>query len=323
MNSLVSIIIPVYNSEKYLKNCYESIKKQTYQNIEIIFIDDGSNDNSFKLCNELSKMDERVIVKQKNNGGVSSARNLGISSAHGEIILFVDADDTVNSKYVELLVKPLLDNQYDVSICGFLDVFPKKSLERININNISIEGDIEKDFCKIFPLIFSVCNIAYRIDIIKDNKLVFDTEMRQGEDIYFNINYIRHARNIFLVKKYLYNYFHRNVYSLNKKVYYKDFEKFLIRYNSLRNLLKDKNILDENKILMDYAIAGICKFAFLNDYDNNYLKFKNRCKEISKYLDNTDMKELSDWKKKIFIFLLKNACFLLYIILCLKKYIKK
>lgn len=120
MNSLVSIVVPVYNSEKYLIKCVDSILKQSYKNLEILLIDDGSTDRSYDICCDLAKKDNRIVVKQKSNGGVSSARNLGILTSNGEFILFVDSDDTVNEKYVELLVNPLLNNKYDVSICGFL-----------------------------------------------------------------------------------------------------------------------------------------------------------------------------------------------------------
>lgn len=317
MKDLVSIVVPIYNSEKYLKRCINSILNQTYKNFELILVDDGSKDKSYDICCNFAETDKRIIVKQKINGGVSSARNLGISSARGEIILFVDADDTVNSKYVEFLVKPLLDSQYDVSICGFLDVFSKKTLKRININNISIEGDIVKDFYKIFALIFSTCNIAYKKQIIKNNNLLFDENMRQGEDIFFNIQYFNYVDRAFLIKKYLYNYFHRKNDSLNQKAYYNDFENYLLRLNILKELLNKRNFFNNNKVLADYAIAGVCKFGVLNDGQNSYYNFKNRCKLI---MCNLEKKVLFiDKKKQIFWFLLWENKLILYLLLLIKK----
>ena len=92
---LISIIIPVYNVEKYLKECVDSVRKQTYKNLEIILIDDGSKDNSGKLCDELAKEDNRIKVIHKENGGLSDARNVGIENATGEYIQFIDSDDFV------------------------------------------------------------------------------------------------------------------------------------------------------------------------------------------------------------------------------------
>ena len=130
MNSLVSIIVPVYNSEKYLQNCYESIKKQTYQNIEIIFIDDGSVDNSYQMCKNFQSTDNRVIVKHQKNAGVSKARNNGILSANGDVILFIDADDIVDKNYVELLSEPILKEKYDISERKAADKIKKMDRER-------------------------------------------------------------------------------------------------------------------------------------------------------------------------------------------------
>ena len=315
MKDLVSIVVPIYNSEKYLKRCIDSILNQTYKNFELILVDDGSKDKSYDICCNFAETDKRIIVKQKNNGGVSSARNLGISNARGEIILFVDADDTVNGKYVEFLVKPLLDSQYDVSICGFLDVFSKKTLKRININNISIEGDIVKDFYKIFALIFSTCNIAYKKQIIKNNNLLFDENMRQGEDIFFNINYFHFVNKIFLVKEYLYNYHHRKNNSLNQISYYDDYKNFIIRIKSLRDFLNEKNVNYSEYILSDYAMAGIYKFVILADYNNSYCKFKDRCNRIKKEANVIKSKKM---KKKLFAFLLKRFTVVLYIILIIR-----
>ena len=101
---LISIIIPVYNVEKYLKECVDSVRKQTYKNLEIILIDDGSKDNSGKLCDELAKEDNRIKVIHKENGGLSDARNVGIENATGEYIQFIDSDDFVEKDMIEIYI---------------------------------------------------------------------------------------------------------------------------------------------------------------------------------------------------------------------------
>lgn len=123
---LISIIIPVYNVEKYLNKCIDSIINQTYKNIEIILVDDGSMDNSGKICDEYARKDKRVKVIHKENGGVSDARNFGIDNSNGQYIAFVDSDDYIANDYVEYLYKILKENKADISCCNFEYVYNDK-----------------------------------------------------------------------------------------------------------------------------------------------------------------------------------------------------
>lgn len=119
-NALVSIIVPVFRVEEYLKRCIESMINQTYKNIEIILVDDGSDDNCPKICDEYSKKDQRITVIHKQNGGLSDARNFGIKKSKGEYITFVDSDDTIEPDYIECLLNTLIKNNADISICGYM-----------------------------------------------------------------------------------------------------------------------------------------------------------------------------------------------------------
>lgn len=115
----ISIIVPVYNVEKYIKRCIESILNQTYSNLEIILIDDGSIDKSGIICDELKKTDNRILVFHKKNEGVSSARNIGIKNASGEYLLFIDSDDHLEKNMIEVLYNNLKSNNADISICEY------------------------------------------------------------------------------------------------------------------------------------------------------------------------------------------------------------
>lgn len=126
MNKIISIIIPVYNVERYLETCMESILKQTYKNIEIILVDDGSTDFSGKMCDHYAEIDKRVKVIHKENGGLSDARNKGILQASGEYIMFVDSDDMVSYDFVEYLLNLLKDNSADIAICDPVHCHPDK-----------------------------------------------------------------------------------------------------------------------------------------------------------------------------------------------------
>lgn len=116
---LVSVIIPVYKVEKYLNRCVDSIINQTYKNIEVILVDDGSPDKCGEICDEYAKNDERIVVIHKENGGVSQARNVGVAACHGEYVSFVDSDDYVSSDYIEHLYKLIVESGAEVAIGNF------------------------------------------------------------------------------------------------------------------------------------------------------------------------------------------------------------
>ena len=143
MGSLVSIIIPVYKVEKYIDRCVTSIINQTYKNLEIILVDDGSPDNCGKICDDYAKMDERIKVIHKENGGLSDARNVGIESAKGNYISFVDSDDFIEKDMIELLLKEIEENNCDISICGYYKTYIDKDEIIDNSKEIFIMNNIE------------------------------------------------------------------------------------------------------------------------------------------------------------------------------------
>ncbi|AEH50340.1 glycosyltransferase family 2 protein [Pseudothermotoga thermarum] len=127
MKPLVSIVVPVFNTEKYLKKCVDSLLNQTYKNIEVLLVNDGSTDNSGKICDEYALIDPRVRVFHIQNSGAGVARNVGIKNAKGEYITFVDSDDWVSEKYIETLLGLILKEDADISMCGYV----KTSLEDV------------------------------------------------------------------------------------------------------------------------------------------------------------------------------------------------
>lgn len=134
-NNLISIVVPIYNVEKYIPECVDSIIAQTYENIEIILVNDGSTDNSGSVCEEYAKKDARIKVIHKKNGGLSDARNAGIKIAKGEYIGFVDSDDWIETDMYEKLIKACLENNADISICGLFRDYVDKSIKCPSPNN--------------------------------------------------------------------------------------------------------------------------------------------------------------------------------------------
>jgi glycosyltransferase involved in cell wall biosynthesis len=132
MQELISVIVPVYNVEKYIRKAIESIRNQTYQNLEIILVDDGSPDESGNICDVLAKRDDRIKVIHKENGGAATARNAGLGVMTGEYIAFVDADDYMEASYIETLYQLIRDNDAEVAICGFTTVDENGSVMAID-----------------------------------------------------------------------------------------------------------------------------------------------------------------------------------------------
>ena len=149
----VSIIIPVYNVQKYLRKCLDSIVNQTFKNIEIIIINDGSSDNSLNICKEYSKKDKRINIINKHNEGVSKARNTGLLYATGEYISFIDSDDWVEQNMIEELYNSITSNKADLCICNFIkENKNKRDYIKSNINQKILIGKEIKDYLTI-PLI--------------------------------------------------------------------------------------------------------------------------------------------------------------------------
>lgn len=119
-NELVSVIVPVFNTEKYLRECLDSLKNQSYSNLEVIMVNDGSTDHSPEICKEYCRADKRFILIEQDNSGLGMARNSGLARATGQYVCFVDSDDFVHEKYVEILYENLLNYHVDISMCGYL-----------------------------------------------------------------------------------------------------------------------------------------------------------------------------------------------------------
>ncbi|MBK8156015.1 MAG: glycosyltransferase family 2 protein [Streptococcus sp.] len=129
-NSLVSIVVPIYNVEKYLEKCIISLIHQTYQNLEIILVVDGSPDASIDICKKWASKDDRIKIINKENGGLSDARNSGLKAASGELISFVDSDDWVSINMIEKMVNAIKSNNVDMAICQFVSVYPNGYMEK-------------------------------------------------------------------------------------------------------------------------------------------------------------------------------------------------
>ncbi len=207
---LVSVVIPIYNSEEYLQECLDSVRTQTWENIEIILINDGSKDNSLEICKYNQQLDERIIVISQENSGVSTARNKGMDKASGDFIIFVDSDDICDRKYVEELLNNNAELEEDSLVIAGLRIFDSKGNEStINfgdkiyktkeyVNDILVVHNINRFCGGPYGKLFSK-------KILIENKLYFDTSMKYAEDFCFNMAYLRYVSKVRILNSCLYS----------------------------------------------------------------------------------------------------------------------
>ena len=213
--NMVSVIVPVHNSTKYLQKCIESILSQSYRNIELILVNDGSTDDSGGICDSYTLKDKRVKVIHKDNSGPSDARNCGIKMSKGEFIFFIDSDDFIEIDTIRLLVESCVTNNSDLSIVDFRKIGKKNEAsgnDRIFTTNTLLEKEDIVDYVRKyllspnkFPLLTQSWGRIFRSSIIKDNKIFFDSKLLTFEDLLFNFSYLKHVDKISFLDKPLYN----------------------------------------------------------------------------------------------------------------------
>ncbi len=247
---MLSVIVPVYNVEKYLRRCLESLVNQTYRDIEIICINDGSTDNSPKILEEYSKKSDKIIILDKTNGGLSSARNLGLSCAKGQYVAFVDSDDWVDFNYYEKLIKAIEKHNADAAFTSYVRKSKTKHKERIRIEEEKVYSNI-KDKIRVTDSLKNPCvwNKVYKKDILIKNNLFFK-EVRYYEDALFTIPFLNLCDKLVSVPDAYYYYF-VNPSSIVKsgKTQHKIADRMMARLNLLK-YLNDNKIFIEPKALL-------------------------------------------------------------------------
>lgn len=223
MNEKVTIVVPIYNADRYLDNCIKNLKAQTYENLEIILVDDGSTDDSGKKCDDFARDDDRIRVIHQPNGGPSLARNTGMEKATGDFILFYDADDDIVPNLVEDNVKLAIQNDADVVMFGFWYHNMDTGVRRDNILGRSFVGNADEFFDDYLLLtidheVFNApWNKLYKRSFLEKNGLHFCTEVPIYEDAAFNSIMLQHAEKIVVNDQMYYVYYVRSAGSLITK----------------------------------------------------------------------------------------------------------
>lgn len=242
---LVSVIVPIYNAQNNIVRCVESIRRQTYENLEILLLNDGSKDVSYPVCEMLSKADTRIVLIDKENSGVSATRNLGMRMARGKYLQFVDADDTLEPFATELLVQRAEDNNADLVIAAYNRIVPYKPKKEAKLDPLlpNKKKQLTERLAKFqtfgfLPMGFMtkeefacglmqepasfyygvMWNKLYRREIIMAHDIRCDEEFTWSEDMLFNLSYIRYADSFYAIRTPLYYYSRRRKHSLSASV---------------------------------------------------------------------------------------------------------
>lgn len=290
---LISVIIPVYNVEKYLKRCMDSVLKQTYSNIEIIIVDDGSKDTSGSLCDEYGKKDSRITVFHKENGGLSSARNFGLERVSGNYVCFIDSDDFIHENYISFMYDKIIKNDADICYC--------KSTKFTD--DVQIKNEIENEKTVVIEKEEAIKQLLLNDGIIKNyihlalyKKTLFDNirfpEGSNFEDIATTYKILDASKKIIVNNKTLYYYFINND-GITQKMKKQDIvdrfnnmnerEKFINQYYPNLQKVSDKYMFRIYLVILKDLIKNyfpeIIKDSFFIEVRNRIMHM--RIKEIS------------------------------------------
>lgn len=297
MKPKISIIIPVYNAEKYLRECLDSVLAQTFTDFEVLLINDGSTDNSGQICDAYALQDTRIKVFHQENGGVSSARNLGLDNAKGEWITFVDSDDYLGDNYFYFL--KLIPEDADFVLLNITrDIKGEvKSLVNFKENTYSKEDFLLK--YPLYPNFPGPWGKFFRLDIIKSNEVVFDEKLSFGEDALFNLTYLKFAK-VIVTANYS-NYYYRDVEGgLSKAVldYHSELNLFNYIKKKLNEVLPDGKNNDLIMVMhLKSPVSRLLKSIYIDKTHTLY-----RLKSLMKTNDKV-LKELYNGSRGIGIFL--------------------
>lgn len=306
---LITIIIPVYNVEKYLSDCLDSVINQTYKNLEIILVDDGSTDDSGKICDDYAIQDKRIIVVHKKNEGVSRARNYGLDIASGKGVCFIDSDDTIDLDYIHCFIDMWEKNDSDLFIANVRDIFEGYFKERPNLQD-DLTGVFRDDYSILIDCVLRGPGAKmYKKYIIDKFHTRFPDDMSISEDQVWNFRYYSHIDTYSYCGEVFYNYFHRGIETLSNKITIGSWRDDLQKLEVEKEFLLRNNIKHYKEILTWHALEILRKYALIDDRRNSYSDFRNRWNMISEYVDSSISTKSK--KNRVLLWLIKKKILLI------------
>lgn len=326
-NLPLSIIIPVYNKGKYLERCLTSIIKQSYRHFEVIIINDGSSDDSESIAEKFQVTDERIKLFTFGNGGVSIARNRGLSKAQGIYIMFIDADDWIESDYLLHVMGYVEKHNADLYVWGIT----KQAVDREFIITPLLRGMLAKEeFLSSFieeqyaarkGLYGYISNKLLSRKVIQENSIQFNAKLKQLEDYDFFLTYYNHVENVYVFDETGYHYVTGTEFSSGAMIKHVDFLSMIEIHLKCKRLLECNHCLTEkNQLLINDAICGLVISMFLEipkidiNLINQLFKQIERYEEVTKVLKSYQ----TDFKYLKFLILNRYTLFL-YVYLCIWK----
>ena len=291
---MISIIIPVYNGEKYLKKSIESILYQTYPEWELILVDNGSEDNSFRICQEYAGRDQRIeVIHLQNNRGVSGARNSGMEQAAGEYVTFLDADDWVAPDYLEQLMNTAQSTQADMLVCGFQRVYDKQRYEEggevlsgeERNRNFEVKSYSRKEY--VGQCLLNGCThcwgVLYKASLVEGIR--FPDKITIGEDVLFLIDAVLQAEKLAVTQYDGYRYYINENGTMNRKFTPSYMDQILCWQKAKEKLLEQYLFAEDklNSILVVSTMLVVGKLSALSREElKGYQQEEKQCREIIK-----------------------------------------
>ena len=280
---LISIIVPIYNTDCYLRQCLDSIINQSYKNFEVLLVNDGSVDDSAMICKEFAEKDSRIRYFEKENGGVSSARNLGLKNVKGNYITFVDSDDWIEENYLEVLYNALKENEVDVAISThkdfnmddnlyYLPFYSEEQLHTLDIGKVSRD-----EFLELFPELSSLnhdfnCAVSklFKADVVKN--LLFDESINYGEDLDFFFNLYLNVSSIYYVNQPTYIYRQHQTSASNNCLESHAISEIRIYEKILKKIMEigilNPSYIEKFKIILYFRLSQFPDSQVLKSYES-------------------------------------------------------
>lgn len=276
----ISIIIPIYNVERYLRQCIDSILAQTFTEFELLLIDDGSPDGCPAICDEYAGKDARVRVFHKQNGGVTSARNKGLDNANGNWIIYIDGDDWIEPTYVEELYNAAINNEADIAICGFRFVYEDGSsvIEHPTIWDDNKQSSLNRYIASIWT---TACGSIQKLSLYKDNSIRSPKNISYCEDFHLMVRLCYFADKVVSIDSPLYNYRQQSssiMHSLNEKTWKDE----LTVYKEIIDFFRNQGKLGEYIKAMSWRTLKAAQDMTLNP--SRFKEFKNYNPDKKNYI---------------------------------------
>ena len=315
----ISIILPSYNVEKYIGKCISSLLKQSYKNLEIIIVNDGSMDGTSEVAKSYLELDKRLVVIDQENKGVSVARNIAIDKAGGSYMIFIDPDDYVHEDFVKSLYERLIQTNSDIAVCGHTKVYDDLTEIKSKTSNSIFTGeDMYKEYFtgeSTFTVL--MCDKIFKSKIIKENNIYCPVEVTSGQDQVFILEYLVHCNSVATIDNNYYYYYQR-IGSKSKRYEYYIFERTIIKLEYLKKILIKNGLYEKYKdyfkirLYMNLFSQGLLLYRY--NLDENFKSTFNKLKSDSiKYINKNRFSMF--WDIMFFAKLNikeKIACFVIY-----------